>query len=288
VDTTAQAADWPERRSCGGDRRALLEFGVPEQHELQTQVTNDCFSLAFIEALAGRAREALVFDEEPGADGGPRLSFASAQEPGTAAGCARLWRARAGNLAARMIQVRLAAGPVETQLFFLFGRPDTVMPHFHAQVVQFSPENCVFNADFLPRLDAVDYPDYFRTVMHPLNIPYWKAISDYDNVCSHAPGNPGIAAYLSPWSIGTSRPATRAELDRVTPAITAFLDHWLQLASTLQFDGPPAVDLRARDARHLACFFDERLDPRAWKGVYRLIGEQAGHELRQVLQKISS
>jgi len=248
-------------------------------------VVTDPFSLTFVEALAARARAALAFTEEHGAGTGPRLCFASAQEPGSSAGFTRLWRAGTGTLADRMIQVRLAAGAVETQLFFLFGRPDTVMPHFHAQVVQFSAEACVFNADFLPRLDPVDYPDYFRTVLHPLNTPYWKAVSNYDNVCSHAPGNPGIAAYLSPWSIGTSRPATMAELDRVTPSITAFLDHWLQLASTLEFDGPSPAELRARDARHLACFFDERLDPRAWKGVYRLIGEQAGHELRELLQK---
>ncbi len=248
-------------------------------------MTDDCFSLAFIESLAARARQSLAFEEEAGPAGGPRLSFTSAQEPDHAAGFARVWRAGAGTLADRMIQVRLAAGAVETQLFFAFGRAETVMPHFHAQVVQFSEAACVFNADFLPRLDPVDYPDYFRTVLHPLNTPYWKATSNYDNVCSHAPGNPGIAAYLSPWSIGTSRPATRAELDRVGPSITAFLDHWLQLASALRFDGPAAAELRARDARHLASFFDERLDPRAWKGVYRLIGEPAGHALRELLQK---
>ncbi len=246
-------------------------------------MATDCFSLTFVDALAARARAALAFTEEHGSGGGPRLSFINAEEPGAPAGSARLWRAGAGSLADRMIQVRLAAAAVETQLFFLFGRPDTAMPHFHAQVVQFSAEACVFNADFLPRVDAVEHPDYFRTVLHPLNIPYWKAVSNYDNVCSHAPGNPAIAAYLSPWSIGTSRPTTRAELDRVTAPITAFLDHWLELAATLQFDGPSPAELRARDARHLACFFDEGLDPRAWKGVYRLIGAQAGQDLRDLL-----
>ena len=38
-----------------------------------------------------------------------------------------------------------------------------------------------------------------------------------------------------------------------------------------------------RDRRHLACFFDEELDTRAWKGVYGLIGKEQGHAVRQIL-----
>lgn len=117
------------------------------------------------------------------------------------------------------------------------------------------------------------------------NKPYWRAVNDYANVCSHAPGNPGIAAYLSPWSIGTSRPATRTELDRIAPSIHAYLDHWLALAEGFRFPGPEGARLRERDARHLACFFDESLDPRAWKGVYAAIGEVMGCQVRALLQK---
>ena len=41
--------------------------------------------------------------------------------------------------------------------------------------------------------------------------------------------------------------------------------------------------MTARDQRHLACFFDEELDRRAWKGVYGLIGEEQGHALRRLM-----
>src|SRR5690606_6816847 len=156
-----------------------------------------------------------------------------------------------------------------------------VMPHLHVQVVQFGAERCVYNADFLPRLDPVDHPDYFREVMHPLTTPYWKAVNDYANLCSHAHGNPAIAAYLSPWSIGTSRPATRAELEKVTPSIEAYVDHWTALTATLSAAAPAAAWLRERDRRHLEAFFDENLDPRAWRGLYGLIGEDAGRAVRE-------
>lgn len=213
------------------------------------------------------------------------MRLRAADVPHADAGFVRLWSAGPDSLADRMLHFRLCAGPVDTQLFFLFGRAHSVMPHFHAQVVQFSAEACVFNADFLPRLDPVDYPDYFRQVFTPLNMPYWKAINDYRNVCSHAPGNPAIATYLSHWSIGTSRPATASELTKVTPSIHDYLAHWLDLAKTLHFDAPDAEVLRRRDAKHLDCFLDESLDPRAWKGVYTVVGKEIGQQIRKAISE---
>jgi len=173
---------------------------------------------------------------------------------------------------------------LDTQLFFLFGRSDTCMPHFHAQVVQFAPEACVFNADYLPRLDPVDHPEYFTEVFAPITKPYWKAINDTDNICALAPANPAIAAYLSPWSIGCGRPTTRAELDRVAPQIDAFLAHYLTLAGQLAYQGPDAGSLRERDHHHLDLFFADQLDPRAWKGVYGVIGEDIGHRIKDIVK----
>jgi hypothetical protein len=246
-------------------------------------VSSGSFSLPFVEDLVARSLAGLKFSERTGGVGKPFMQLRAIAAPHADAGFVRLWIAEPGSLADRMLHFRLRAGPVDTQLFFLFGRTDSVMPHFHAQVVQFSPEACVFNADFLPRLDPVDYPDYFRRVFTPLNMPYWKAINDYRNVCSHAPGNPAIATYLSHWSIGTSRPATASELAKVTPSIHGYLAHWLELAKTLRFDGPDPEVLRRRDAKHLDCFLDEELDPRAWKGVYSVVGEEVGQQIRQAL-----
>lgn len=248
-------------------------------------MSNPSFGNAFVADIIARVQGAIAFEERPGIGGGPCLSLRTVAEPVQDAGHVRLWSGPAVGLADRIIHFRLLGGPVDTQLLFLFGRPDSVLPHLHIQVVQFSPDACVFNADFLPRLDPVDYPDYFRAVFEPLNTPYWKAVNDYQNVCSHAPGNPAIASFLSAWSIGCSRPSTRAELDRVTPSIHAFVDHWLKMAPGFDFPGPDAATLRRRDARHLACFMDERLDPRAWKGVYRAIGEETGHRIRSLISQ---
>ena len=42
--------------------------------------------------------------------------------------------------------------------------------------------------------------------------------------------------------------------------------------------------LRARAFRHLNLFFDDRLDPRAWKGVYRVIGEDIGRRIKDIFK----
>lgn len=210
--------------------------------------------------------------------------FASVQDAAQTAGTLTIRTGAPPSLIDRMIHFRLQASPVDTQLFFLFGRSGSVMPHFHAQVVQFSPDACVFNADFLPRLDAVDHPGYFREVFGPVTKAYWRAINDTNNICALAPANPAIAAYLSPWSIGCGRPTNHDELRRVTPQIEAFLDHYLHLAGGIDYRGLTAGELTDRDRRHLELFFADELDPRAWKGVYGVIGEAAGLAVKRAFQ----
>jgi hypothetical protein len=244
------------------------------------------FSLPWAEARRERVLAALPFTEATGPGGSaPLLPLAAAADPATPAGWVRRYDGQGAHQGDRIVHFRLASAAVDTELLFFFGRAATAMPHLHLQVVQFGADACVFNADWLPRLDPVDYPDYQRHVLEPMNTPYWKAINDRSRACSHAPANPAIAAYLSPWSIGASRPAPQAELTAVTPSIDAYLDHWVALAAAPPFAGPDETALRTRDARHLACFLDERLDPRAWRGVYAAVGETAGHAIRRLIQQ---
>jgi hypothetical protein len=93
-----------------------------------------------------------------------------------------------------------------------------------------------------------------------------------------------MALYLSPWGIAAGRPTTREELERVTPSILAYVDHCLRLSGQLRYSGPPASQLRDRDRRHMELFQSDQLDPRAWKGVYRILGEPAGQRLKEVLR----
>ena len=243
------------------------------------------FAETFVAGLASRCLATETWQEVLGPDAGPRMAFRSGDDENTSAGYLRLWRPPYGSAWDRLIHARLIADSVDTNLFFLFARGDSILPHFHGQVVQFGGDQCVYNADLLPRLDPVDHPGYFRAVFEPLNRPYWEATQRPENAAASAPGNPAIAAYLSPWSIGAGRPAQRDELDRVAPHIRAYLDHCLALASTLDYPVPDAELMVARDRRHLESFFDERLDRRAWKGVYRILGDDQGLAMREVLKE---
>ena len=242
------------------------------------------FGLEFIEGLIDMSSAAVEFDEIGDPAGEPRLRLARADDPAQPAGYLRLFMATDDSHIDRMVHFRLQSDPVDTQLFFLFGRAETAMPHFHAQVVQFSADACVFNADWLPRLDPVDHPGYYDKVFGPVTKAYWKAINDRDNICALAPANPAIAAYLAPWSIGVGRPTNKDELDRVAPQIIEFMRHALELAHVLDYSAPDSASLGDRDRRHLDCFFDDKLDPRAWKGVYSVIGEAAGHEVKDIFK----
>jgi hypothetical protein len=237
--------------------------------------------LAFIKELIARIQGSAQLCERSGTDGGPCMSLVNVTE-GSSAGYLRLWAATDDSLLDRLVHFRLQSGPVDTQLLFLMGRSDTPMPHFHGQVVQFGADACVYNADIMPRLDPVDHPEYFTEVFGPVTKAYWKAINDPNNICSLAPANPAIAVYLSPWSIATGRPTNFAELQRVKPNLLAYLDQCLALARGLKYRGPPPQELRARDRRHMASFQSDQLDPRAWKGVYRVIGETAGHRVKDI------
>ncbi len=242
------------------------------------------FGFEYINSLIEKALTNQALQELPGERGEPFLALPNADEPATKAGTLRLWQGTGSSLIDRMIHFRLIREPVDTQLFFLFGRSATPMPHFHAQVVQFGPDACIFNADYLPRLDPIDHPDYFTTVFAPITKPYGKAIQSKDSPCALATANPAIAAYLSPWSIVCGRPAKHAELNRIAPFIEQYLAHYLDLSNQLTYMGSGPEKLRDRNHRHLDLFFDDGLDPRAWKGVYRVIGEKPGQRVKEIFK----
>jgi hypothetical protein len=242
------------------------------------------FGMEYIQSLIEKVVTSQAPTELTGKDGGPHMALSTAADSAIPAGQLRIWQGAGDSLIDRMIHFRLIRDPVDTQLFFLFGLAATPMPHFHVQVVQLGPDTCVFNADYLPRLDPIDHPDYFTEVFAPLTKPYWKAINDKQSACALAPGNPRIATYLSPWSIGSGRPTNHAEFAHATPLIDTFLSHYLDLASQMAYAGPPPDQLRDRNRRHLELFFDDSLDPRAWKGVYSVIGEPVGRKIKDIFK----
>ena len=221
--------------------------------------------------------------ELEGPNGGPYLPLTFSESPEQSAGAVRLWRAADDSPLDRMLHMRLLAGPVDTQLLFLFGRADSSMPHFHLQTVQFPPDGCVYNADILPRLDPVTHPNWFTRVFSGLRRPYKAATTDRENSCAQAPANPALAFYMSPYGIASARTDT-AELAKVAPQLQAYVDHYLALAGEGTWPVPEGVDTIARDKHYLQLFFADELDPRAWHGVYKVIGEARGKVVKQLLR----
>ncbi len=245
-------------------------------------MTETAFGLAFSTLLVERVLAASPFRERQSQAGEPLMRLTNVAS-GAPAGAFRLWVAEGDGRLDRLIHFRLHSDPVDTNLVFLFARPASAVPHFHAQVVQFAPDACVYNADIIPRLDPVDHPDWYRTVYGPVTKAYWKATTDRQNVCAMAPANPAIAVYLSPWGIAAGRPTDKAEFDRVSPALIEYLDQCLTLSRTLDYPAATAAALAGRDPRHMALLHSDALDPRAWKGVYRVVGDDVGQRIREAI-----
>jgi hypothetical protein len=248
-------------------------------------MTEQSVSFAFIEGLLEQSQTACTWQEQQ-ADGGPYMSLQQAEDPSVSAGYVRYWIAPPASPLDRMIQLRLMAGPVETQLLFIMGRAETSMPHFHAQAVQFPPAGIVYNVDLIPRVDPVDDPDWFTNVFGPLRRPYRKATSDAQNSCAQAPANPALAVYMSPWGIASSQ-TDQAELERVQPCIVEYLEQYVALAQQDNWSVSDPAAQQKRDARHLELFFSDELDPRAWNGVYRIVGEKDGRAIKVLMQQPS-
>jgi len=241
------------------------------------------YSLAFVEGEISRLLDGTGLQEECGPDDGPFLPLTHSDQPDQSAGYVRLWRGIGDSPLDRMVHMRLIAGPVETQLLFVFGVADSCMPHLHLQVVQFPPDGCVYNVDIMPRLDAVEHPDWYTEVFSGLRRAYRQATADIENTCARAHANPALAVYMSPWGIASAR-TDRAELERLAPQLRAYVSHYIELAARGDWSAPAGEDLAARDSRYLELFFADELDPRAWHGVYKVVGEARGRVIKGLLR----
>lgn len=241
------------------------------------------YSLAFVASEIDKLQARTGLIEQPGPDGGPFLPLTLSEHPEVSAGYVRLWKGADDSVLDRMVHMRLVAGPVETQLLFVFGLAHTTMPHLHLQVVQFPPDGCVYNVDLMPRVDAVDHPDWYTTVYSALRRPYRLATADAENSCSRAHANPALAVYMSPWGIASAR-TDRAELERLAPQLQAYVDHYCELAADEGWQAASGSAVADRDSRYLQLFFADELDPRAWHGVYKVVGEARGGVIKSLLR----
>ena len=87
---------------------------------------------------------------------------------------------------------------------------------------------------------------------------------------------------MSPWGIASQR-TDEQEFERVTPQLRDYVEHYFKLAGETGWDAEDALAQRARDAKHLKLFFSDDLDPRAWAGVYRVVGEPIGQKIKALM-----
>ena len=237
----------------------------------------------FVDWTIAAASASGLLEELPGAEPeAPYLELTQAEAPEQSAGHLRLWRGTATGTIDRMVYLNLVAGPVNTRLLFLFGRPGNTLPHMHAQTVTFPPDGIVYNVDLLPRLDPVEHFDWFERVYSGLRRPYRRATGNAENSCAQAPANPALAVLMSPWGIASQR-TDRQEFERVEPQLREYIEHYLELAAAPGWEaGDPAAQAD-RDAQHLGLFFSDELDPRAWTGVYRVVGDATGQQIKATI-----
>ena len=84
---------------------------------------------------------------------------------------------------------------------------------------------------------------------------------------------------MSPWGIASGR-ADLEEFERVKPCMDEYLEHYLELAADPLWQVEDPATLADRDRRHLDIFFGDELDPRAWNGVYKVVGEDIGKAVK--------
>ncbi len=98
-------------------------------------MTATTFSLIYTNSDIERILDAGEWQEIRADNGNEYMTLQSVDGNGSSAGYVRLWRAPDALALDRMIHMRLVAGPVETQLLFVFGITTSTMPHMHAQIV---------------------------------------------------------------------------------------------------------------------------------------------------------
>ena len=234
----------------------------------------------FIDGCIALASDTGQLHERHGSEqGSPFLKLNSVDDLSVPAGHLRLWEAATDSPLDRMVYLNLLSGPVSTQLLFVFGKADSTFPHIHVQMVRFPPNGLVYNVDILPRLDAIDHFNWHQRVYSPLRRSYRKAVTNSDNSCAQAPANPLLAALMSPWGIASQR-TDATEFERVAPQLSEYLEHYFRLSAQQDWQTAPPEQQRDRDARHMQLFLSDELDQRAWAGVYRVVGESIGKQIK--------
>lgn len=243
------------------------------------------FALDSIRALTARAESKVALRRLHGPDGGPYLTLHSPQDPTQKAGWVDVLAGDDSHAVDRVIHIWLG-GPgsrVDTNLFWLFGKSDSALPHYHAQAVHMPGDLFVYNFDLMPRVDLAVNERYWKQVFGPLEETHSKLMRDPTRAATRLPIPPTTAIHMSPWGIAAMR-APASELEAILPVWTMYLDRCLDLAQqTLDTDADAATLLR-RDRALVAAHTSDEIDPRGWAGVTRAVGPEATERIKTLMR----
>ncbi|MEC9374809.1 MAG: hypothetical protein VYA80_00400 [Pseudomonadota bacterium] len=234
------------------------------------------------DAISSCESTGLLLEEFGKHNNDPYLKINFEEKPDLSAGWLRLWKSIDGSPLDRMVYLHLSAGPALTQLLFIFGKPESTFPHMHLQLVNLPGEGLVYNIDILPRIDPIEDFEWFNRVYRQLRRPYRKATQEEQNSCAQAPANPALAVLMSPWGIASQR-TDNDELLRVEPQLNEYMKHYLNLTSQSDWSSKDPSAQKQRDRKHLNLFLSDELDPRAWNGVYRVVGKKMGMQIKHIM-----
>lgn len=242
-------------------------------------------ALEVTRALTARAQEKLGLRRIESADGKPYLTLYSPDDPSQQAGFVEVLAGDDSHAVDRVLHIWLG-GPgarVDTNLFWLFAKSDSALPHYHAQAVHMPGDLFVYNFDLMPRVDLAVNEPYWKQVFSPLDEAHSKFVRDPAKVATRLPMPPGTGIYMSPWGIAAMR-APQSELEAATVLWTQYLDRCLDLAHAKLDTDADAASLLKRDRALVAAHTSDEIDPRGWAGVARAAGTAATQRIKELMR----
>ncbi len=243
------------------------------------------FALEATRALTARAQTKVTLRRVTASDDGPYLTLYSPNDPALEAGFVEVFVGDGSHAVDRVLHIWLGGkgARVDTNLFWLFAKSDSALPHYHAQAVQMPGDLFVYNFDLMPRVDLAVNEPYWKQVFAPLDEAHSKFVRDPAKAATRLPMPPSTGIYMSPWGIAAMR-APQSELEAAIPLWTQYLDRCLDLAHVKLDTDADAASLVRRDRALVAAHTNEDIDPRGWAGVTRAVGAAATQRIKELMR----
>jgi len=243
------------------------------------------FAFEVTRALIQHANSKIALRRVAGPDDGPYLKLRSPNDASQVTGFVEVLAGDGSHAVDRVLHIWFGgkAARVDTNLFWLFSKTESALPHYHAQAVHMPGDLYVYNFDLMPRVDLAVNEPYWKRVFGPLEDAHARFVRNPERAATRFPIPPSTGIHMSPWGIAGFH-APRAELEAAIPLWTMYLDRCLDLSTTrLEVDADVAT-LKRRDRALVAAHTSEEIDPRGWGGVARACGVEATERIKALMR----